>query len=135
MAERLTVSLEDGIPDKLRTLAGGERKVGAYLSDVVAWLWEQREVLDSADGFKDLFVARRLELDDLPQTALREIQEHFEAKTAETEALVAQIEPLIAKLQARVEALEAVNPEAAKMAEVFRAKLDTQQQDSSDNDA
>lgn len=47
MSERLTVSLEDGIPDKLRTLAGGERKVGAYLSDVVAWLWANREKLDA----------------------------------------------------------------------------------------
>lgn len=47
MSERLTVSLEDGIPDKLRQLAGGERKVGAYLSGVVAWLWANKEKLDA----------------------------------------------------------------------------------------
>lgn len=47
MSERLTASLEDGTLEKLRTLAGGERKVGAYLSDVVAWLWEYREALQA----------------------------------------------------------------------------------------
>ena len=47
MAERLTASLEDGTLEKLRTLAGGERKVGAYLSDVVAWLWQYREALQA----------------------------------------------------------------------------------------
>lgn len=135
MSERLTVSLEDGIPEKLRELAGGQRKVGAYLSDVVSWLWRHKEILASEDGFRDLFVARRLELDDLPQTALREIQENFEARTAETAALVAQAQTLMAEFQTRLEALEASSPEAAKMAEVFRAKLGAPQQDSSDNDA
>lgn len=47
MSERLTASLEDGTLEKLRTLAGGERKVGAYLSDVVAWLWYHREQLQT----------------------------------------------------------------------------------------
>lgn len=40
MTERLTVALEDGSIEKLRELAGGPRKVGAYLSAVTAWLWE-----------------------------------------------------------------------------------------------
>lgn len=48
MAERLTVSLEDGSIERLRLLAGGERKVGAYLSGVVSWLWEYREALQAA---------------------------------------------------------------------------------------
>ena len=47
MPERMTVSLEDGTAERLRTLAGGERKVGAYLSDVVAWLWQYREALQA----------------------------------------------------------------------------------------
>jgi hypothetical protein len=47
MAERLTVSLEDGRLEQLRTLAGGERKVGAYLSGVVSWLWLHREALET----------------------------------------------------------------------------------------
>ena len=47
MSERLTASLEDGTLDKLRTLAGGERKVGAYLSDVAQWLWYHREQLET----------------------------------------------------------------------------------------
>jgi formate dehydrogenase maturation protein FdhE len=45
MAERLTVSLEDGSVERLRALAGGERKVGAYLSQVTAWLWANRDEL------------------------------------------------------------------------------------------
>ena len=48
MAERLTVSLEDGTTENLRTMAGGERKVGVYLSNVVAWLWSYRDTLSGA---------------------------------------------------------------------------------------
>lgn len=47
MSERLTASLEDGTLEKLRTLAGGERKVGAYLSSVVSWLWANKDKLDA----------------------------------------------------------------------------------------
>lgn len=36
--ERLTVALPDGAIATLRQLAKGERKVGAYLSNVVTWL-------------------------------------------------------------------------------------------------
>ena len=47
--DRLTVQLEDGRGAQLRTLAGGERKVGAYLSDVIDWLWFNRDTLAGAD--------------------------------------------------------------------------------------
>ncbi len=40
---RLTVSVEDETVERLRTLAGGERKVGSYLDSVVAWLWTLRD--------------------------------------------------------------------------------------------
>lgn len=36
MTERLTIAVEDGTRDKLRELAGGERKVGAYISKLVS---------------------------------------------------------------------------------------------------
>lgn len=47
MAEKLTVSLEDGDVDKLRELAGGPRKIGTYLHSVVNWLWYHREQLQT----------------------------------------------------------------------------------------
>lgn len=43
--ERLTVALPDGSIERLRTLAGGERKIGGYLAPVVAWLWRHKEAL------------------------------------------------------------------------------------------
>jgi len=45
MKERFGVAVEEGTVEKLRTLAGGERKVGAYLSDIVSWLWQYKEAL------------------------------------------------------------------------------------------
>lgn len=38
MKNTMTISLDDGMREKLRTLAGGERKVGAYLSRLIASL-------------------------------------------------------------------------------------------------
>lgn len=35
MSERLNLAVEDGIGDMLSTLAGGERKRGQYLSDLI----------------------------------------------------------------------------------------------------
>ena len=35
--------------DQLRTLAGGDRKIGRYLSGVVDWLWHHREQLQGQD--------------------------------------------------------------------------------------
>lgn len=46
--ERLSTSLEDGSIEKLRELAGGERKVGTYLSGVVSWLYENTTRLAGA---------------------------------------------------------------------------------------
>ena len=40
---RLTVSVEDETVERLRELAGGERKVGEYLNSVVTWLWTLRD--------------------------------------------------------------------------------------------
>lgn len=64
MSERLTTQLEDGSIDKLREMAGGERKVGAFLSDVVAWLWEHKETLETTPlhklGLFELHFAGRI---------------------------------------------------------------------------
>lgn len=63
---RLTVSVNDETVERLRTLAGGERKIGAMLDDVTAWLWSSyqdaggaitvAELLDGAGG-----LSRRIE--------------------------------------------------------------------------
>lgn len=56
MSERVTVALNDGLVDKLRLLAGGERKIGAYLSRLITALpdsdaSEQPDMLyDELDG-------------------------------------------------------------------------------------
>jgi hypothetical protein len=41
--ERFGVAVEEGTTAKLRQLAGGERKIGSYLTAVVDWLWLNRE--------------------------------------------------------------------------------------------
>lgn len=38
MSYRLSTVIDDGLIDKLRGLAGGERKIGAYLSQLIASL-------------------------------------------------------------------------------------------------
>ncbi len=48
MPDRLTTQLDDGSLEHLRELAGGERKVGAFLSGVVAWLWQNKAQLEDA---------------------------------------------------------------------------------------
>lgn len=44
--ERFGVAVEPGTLEKLRVLAGGERKIGEYLTDVIDFLWSQRDVMD-----------------------------------------------------------------------------------------
>lgn len=46
--ERITLALSPGTVERLRSLAGGQRKVGAFLSDVVTWLWSYRDALSGA---------------------------------------------------------------------------------------
>ena len=43
--EHVSVSVVDGTTAQLRQLAGSPRKVGAYLTVVVSWLWLHRETL------------------------------------------------------------------------------------------
>lgn len=119
MSERLTVSLEDGSIERLRTLAGGERKVGQFLSGIVRFLVTYEELV-STENFQDLCIMRRVSTDELPQQALREIEENYQAWRSELEAEAA------AQAQAqnaRLESLEAVMRNAGLLT----------QQDSSQN--
>lgn len=56
--ERLTTGLDDGSIEKLRELAGGERRVGRFLSQVVTWLWHQKEQLEKTP-LSDYVLVRR----------------------------------------------------------------------------
>lgn len=49
MAERLNLAVEEGIGDLLTELAGGERKRGQYLSDLVRGMRNQTEVAAGSD--------------------------------------------------------------------------------------
>lgn len=49
MAERLNLSVDDGIGELLSTLAGGERKRGQWLSDLVRGQYSQRSNVAGSD--------------------------------------------------------------------------------------
>lgn len=124
MSERLTASLEDGTLEKLRELAGGERKVGAYLSDVVRFLAAYEELV-STEKFQDLCILPRIDSDKLPDIALQEITDTFnetlEEWRKESEAREKAMRDAYAQLMLRLVQLE--------------KRLPTQQEDSSQNDA
>ena len=42
------MALEDGTVEKVRELSGGERRVGGFLSDLIAGAWLHRETLGAA---------------------------------------------------------------------------------------
>lgn len=49
MVERLNLSVDEGISAMLTELAGGERKRGQWLSDLVRSMYEQRQQIASSD--------------------------------------------------------------------------------------
>lgn len=44
MAERVNLIIEDGTREKLIELAGGERKLGEYISSLVSEEWQRQQV-------------------------------------------------------------------------------------------
>ena len=127
MAERLTVSLEDGIPDKLRTLAGGERKVGAYLSQLVAWLWEYREALEQEGaGIRD-FVPVRMEW--IPRVVMSPEEQHQKLEDYDSfRAEMGRLQQKYSELTAHIDAL------AGSMGVDFYSYTLPTQEDGSQND-
>ena len=100
MAERLTVSLEDGTLEKLRQMAGGQRKVGAFLSDAVALLWDSREALEALGPQGCIVLPKALSQEMLGgadkktiMDKLNEVQAKFEEVEARLNALDAQQQP------------------------------------------
>ena len=121
MAERLTASLEDGTLEKLRTLAGGERKVGAYLSQVVTHLlWPHRDTIDDV-GLPESTILPR----SVAQKMLGADPQTIKDMLSETQAELSKAQAEFVELDARLKALEA------------QAQLNVSptQEDSSRNDA
>lgn len=118
---RLTVSVNDETVERLRTLAGGERKIGAMLDNVATWLWSSyqdagaaitvAELLDGATG-----LPRRIE-----DTAQR-----IEGTGAQIAQVRSSIDALISYMIAKMDL-------SAEDIETLRS-LRTQE-DSGDNDA
>lgn len=111
MSERLTAALEDGTLDKLRTLAGGERKVGAYLSQIVAWLWPYREDLDAV-GLSGC-VLQRAETEGAMLATLEKTRAALDATRAidaRLDALEASFRELGAKARANEDMLQQLLP-------------------------
>lgn len=118
MSEKLTLSVGDGTTKKLRTLAGGERKIGVWLTITAAWLFDQKDTIGGRD------------LSDFTlwdSATVAEIQTHAAATRAEIERTQAQIAQNAAEL-ARVSAEVAqVRAFLASQAQENGGKDDAQQ--------
>lgn len=84
MSERLTVSLEDGSVERLRQLAGGQRKVGTFLSGAIQFLFGHAELIKTHD-WRDLVITQALFEDALYQELVR-MQKELSARLEAIEA-------------------------------------------------
>lgn len=82
MAERLNLTVEDGVGDMLTTLAGGERKRGQWISDLVKAMHEQYTQIDKTD----------MEQLKLGFAGLTAQMRHFEERLLGAEASIRQLE-------------------------------------------
>ena len=92
MSERLTVSLEDGSVERLRQLAGGQRKVGTFLSGAIQFLFAHAQLIKSHD-WRDLVITQALFEDALYQELVR-MQKELSARLEAIEAREAAGRPL-----------------------------------------
>lgn len=74
--EHLSASVNDGTIDKLRELAGGRRKVGEFLGDVVDLLWRHRHIIVGA-RLRDLVISTPAEQADRDR-AIEEMSQRLE---------------------------------------------------------
>ena len=94
---RLTVSVEDETVERLRELAGGERKVGEYLNSVVTWLWTLRDE-SGQTPLRDYELRSVSDVNDELST--------LRSQVAAQETTVTQIQEIVAKLARRLQAQE-----------------------------
>ena len=135
MSERLTASLEDGTLEKLRELAGGERKVGVYLSQLVAWLlWPHKEELDAA-GPVGCVILRKDKLKNIPDAEAQAMWRATQQLQAESDRLMAELETVKAEARQQAQALRDVYARLmVRVVQLEQSSLPTQE-DSSSNDA
>ena len=94
---RLTVSVEDETVERLRELAGGERKVGSYLDEVTTWLWTLRDE-SGQTPLRDYELRSVSDVNDELST--------LRSQVAAQETTVTQIQEIVAKLARRLQAQE-----------------------------
>ena len=94
---RLTVSVEDETVERLRELAGGERKVGSYLDAVTTWLWTLRDE-SGQTPLRDYSLRSVSDVNDELST--------LRSQVAAQETTVTQIQEIVAKLARRLQAQE-----------------------------
>lgn len=85
MVERLNLTVADGVGDMLTTLAGGERKRGQWISNLVTAMHEQYAQIDKSDleqlklGFAGL-TAQVKHLEDRlvgAENSIRQLERHL----------------------------------------------------------
>ena len=97
--ERLTTQLDAGTLEQLRTLAGGPRKIGAFLSTLTQWLWSQRAALEAAP-LTDYHLCARLN-----ELTINEVFTRIDAleyKYSDLDQLLVDAEQLIDELKAQL---------------------------------
>lgn len=101
--ERLTVALQDGQTAQLRKLAGGERKVGRLLDNVIQWLWLHRETLSDCQDIASFVPVRAQALSEAlaAQEMLDERVPELEAKTKELNGKFEELEKIIERTTER----------------------------------
>jgi hypothetical protein len=102
---RLTVRVNDETVERLRTLAGGERKIGAMLDDVTTWLWSSYQDAGAAITVAELLGAATGLPQRIEDTEERITQVHTEIAQVRSQA-DALIDYMIAKMDLSSEDIE-----------------------------
>lgn len=128
MPERLTVQLGDGSVEKLRELAGGERKVGAFLTDVVSWLHLYKDVLQTRPIAEFLLWHKNFG-DDVSLNGLRVYIQEVDANLTEKERRLAELKNTVEASLKRMETLgAAIEVRLADMNSALRQQEERQQE-------
>lgn len=124
--ERLTISVDDNVVVTLRQLAGGERKVGAYLSSVVTWLADaQRQQVLAETPLSDCVLVAKARVDTMNGNL-----QYFGEELARLERHLERVDRRNSEL---AEVLHSMTVE--KIDRKFIDKLSTQLHEFNENDA
>ena len=93
----LTTNVSGETVERLRELAGGQRKVGSYLDEVVSWIWENYESTGQVAA-KDYTLRSAGDVNDELNT--------LRSQVAETMAEIHKLADVYRHLEARLQAQE-----------------------------